>query len=69
MTDILKAFKKYPHVFFLSKTNINMAMEFFVTKMKIKIYNIIQRPKLLDAWRRGLFLIFKCPKLCYSCIF
>ena len=56
MTDILKAFKKYLHVFyfilfFLSKTNINVAMEFFVTKKKRNSYNIIQRPKLLDAWR------------------
>ena len=63
MTDIWKAFKKYPHVFCffffsLSETNINVTMEFFVTKLKRVICNIIQRPKLLDAWRRGLFLIF-----------
>ena len=32
----------------LSKTNIDVTMELFVTKMKTNIYDIIQRPKLLD---------------------
>ena len=41
--------KKYPLVFFLlSKTNIDVTMKLFVTKMKSNIYDIIQCPKQLD---------------------
>ena len=35
------------YFFFLFETYIDVAMEFFVIEMKINIYNIIQRLKLL----------------------
>ena len=40
--------KKFPCIFLLFKADIDVTMEFFVTKMKRNTYDIIQRPKLLD---------------------
>ena len=48
MTYIWKAFKKYPCIFSLFETNLDVKIEFFVTKMQRNIKDIIQRPKLFD---------------------
>ena len=53
--------------FFLSKTNINVTMKFFVTKMKRNIFDIIQCLKLLGlSMEKMIIPCFQVAQIMFS---